>query len=176
VEARSELRRGEVLQAIFPALSQPPTAGGSVPAELMAAVLAADHLSRRRRRRAQARESMFPLAARMIIGLTNQRLIIWKVRPGWRLGPFIGYVSRDRVLQVTAPPVAGTGWRNVSVFLAEEPTVSIKVPAGAAADLGRELSGRPDLTDHQSDSASLLSRLPSALPRPAGQPMHSVAR
>jgi hypothetical protein len=155
VGARSELRRGEVLQAIFPALSQPPAGAGLLSAELMVPFLAVDHLSRRRRRRAQARESMFPLAARMIIGLTNQRLMIWKVRPGWRLGSFIGYVTRDRVLQATAPPATGTGWRTICIYLAEEPTVSIRVPAGAADDLGRELSGRPDLTDWQADSASL---------------------
>ena len=153
--ARSELRRGERLQAIFPALSQPDANGGPVPAELMAALLATDRLTRRRRLRAQAKESMFPLAARMIIGLTNQRLVIWSVRPRWRLGSFLGYVSRDRILQAIAPPMSGTGWRNVSIYLAQEPTVSIKVPTAAADDLVRELSGWSDLTGWQSDSASL---------------------
>jgi hypothetical protein len=124
-----------------------------MPAELMLAVLAAEHLTHRRRLRAQARESMFPLASRMIIGLSNQRLLIWSVRPGWRLGSFIGYVARDRILQATAPTI-GTGWRTVNIYLAQEPTVSIKVPARAADDLARELSGFPELTDHQSDSAS----------------------
>lgn len=147
-----------MLQAIFPALSQPAASGGLVPAELMAAVLAVDHLTRRRRLRAQARESMFPLATRMIIGLTNQRLLIWSVRPGWRLGSFLGYVSRDRVLQASVPPASGTGWRTVGIYLAEEPTVSIKVPAAAANDLARELSGWPELTGWQSDSASLPGR------------------
>jgi hypothetical protein len=153
-EARSELRRGEVLQAIFPALSQDSSAGGGlVPAELMLAVLAAEHLTHRRRMRTQARQSMFPLATRMIIGLSNRRLLIWSVRPGWRLGSFIGYVARDRILQATAPTI-GTGWRTVNIYLAQEPTVSIKVPARAADDLARELSGFPELTDRQSDSAS----------------------
>jgi hypothetical protein len=152
-EAKSELRRGELLQAIFPALSQSSSAGGMAPAELMLGVLAADHLTHRRRMRAQARESMFPLASRMIIGLSNQRLLIWSVRPGWRLGSFIGYVARDRILQATAPTIA-TGWRTVNIYLAEEPTVSIKVPARAADDLARELSGFPELTDSQSDPAS----------------------
>ena len=152
-EAKSELRRGEVLRAIFPALSESsPSGGGMVPAELMLAVLAAEHLTHRRRLRTQARESMFPLASRMIIGLSNQRLLIWTVRPGWRLGSFIGYVTRDRILQATAPTV-GTGWRTVKIYLAQEPTVSIKVPARAADDLARELSGFPELTDSQSDSA-----------------------
>jgi hypothetical protein len=152
-EAKSELRRGELLQAIFPALSQSSSAGGMAPAELMMGVLAAERLTQRRRMRAQARESMFPLASRMIIGLSNQRLLIWSVRPGWRLGSFIGYVTRDRILQATAPTI-GTGWRTVNVYLAQEPTVSIKVPARAADDLARELSGFPELTDSQSDSAS----------------------
>jgi hypothetical protein len=164
--ARSELRRGESLHAIFPALSQPPPGGGLVAAELMVPFLAADHLIRRRRLRAQARESMFPLAPRMIIGLTSQRLMIWSVRPGWRLGPFIGYVSRDRVLQATALPASGTAWRTVSIYLAQEPTVSIKVPAAAAEDLSHELSGFPEFTDRQSDSASLPDGGPA--PRSAG--------
>jgi hypothetical protein len=151
-EAKSELRRGELLHAIFPALSQS-SSGGMAPAELMLGVLAADRLTHHRRMRAQARESMFPLASRMIIGLSNQRLLIWSVRPGWRLGSFIGYVTRDRILQATAP-TAGTGWRTVNVYLAQEPTVSIKVPARAADDLARELSGFPELTDSQSDPAS----------------------
>ncbi len=152
-EARSELRRGELLQAIFPALSPSSSGRGMAPAELMLAVVAAEHLAQRRRLREQARESMFPLASRMVIGLSNQRLLIWSVRPGWRLGSFIGYVARDRILQATAPTI-GTGWRTVNIYLAQEPTVSIKVPARAADDLARELSGRPDLTDSQSDSAS----------------------
>ncbi len=151
-EARSELRRGEVLHAIFPAITQS-SSGGMMPAELMLAVLAAEHLTHRRRLRAQARESMFPLASRMIIGLSNRRLLIWSVRPGWRLGSFIGYVARDRILQATAPTV-GTGWRTVNIYLAQEPTVSIKVPARAADDLARELSGFPEMTDRRSDSAS----------------------
>jgi hypothetical protein len=153
-EARSELRRGELLHAIFPALSESSSPGcGMMPAELMLPVVAAEHLTHRRRLRAQARESMFPLASRMIIGLSNQRLLIWTVRPGWRLGSFIGYVARDRILQAAAPTI-GTGWRTVNIYLAQEPTVSIKVPARAADDLARELSGFPDLRDHQSDSAS----------------------
>jgi hypothetical protein len=152
-EARSELRRGEVLHAIFPALSQSPAAGGVTPPDLMLAALAAEHLTHRRRLREQARESMFPLASRMIIGLSNQRLLIWSVRPGWRLGGFIGYVARDRILQAAAP-TRGSGWRTVDIYLAQEPTVSIKVPARAADDLARELSGFPELTDSQSDSAS----------------------
>lgn len=151
-EAKAELRRGEMLRAIFPALSQSSAGGGMAPAELWLAVLAAEHLTHRRRLRAQARESMFPLSSRMIIGLSNQRLLIWSVRPGWRLGSFIGYVTRDRILQATAP-TAGTGWRTVNIYLAQEPTVSIKVPARAADDLARELSGFPELTDSQSDSA-----------------------
>jgi hypothetical protein len=154
-EARSELRRGEVLKAVFPALSEPPPSGGFVPAELLVPLAAADHLSRRRRRRAQSKESMFPLASRMIIGLTNRRLLIWSVRPGWRIGTFIGYVTRDRILQAAAPPASGPGWRTVSFYLAQEPTVAVKVPAAAADDLERELSGRPDLNDWRTDSASL---------------------
>jgi hypothetical protein len=157
-EARSELRRGEVLQAVFPAQSQLAPSGGLVPAELIVPVAAVDHLSRRRRRRAQSKESMFPLASRMIIGLTNRRLLIWSVRPGWRIGTFIGYVTRDRILQATTPPTSGTGWRTVSFYLAQEPTVTLRVPSAAAEDLDRELSGRPDLTDWRSDSASLAAQ------------------
>ena len=141
-EARSDLRPGETLLTVFPARSDAGSASGSglLPAELTLVVIAAEHLSRRRQTREQARESMFPLAPRMIVGVTNARLMMWSVRPGWRLGSFLGYVSRDRILQAAAP-TRGSGWRSVHIYLAEEPTVSIRVPDRVADGLVRALSG-----------------------------------
>jgi hypothetical protein len=140
-EARSELRPGETLRAMFPAVSQ--TAEVERPRHplLMIPGRVTDRLTLRRRLRKVTKESIFPLAPRMIVGLTTRRIMIWSARPGWRVGPFLGYVSRDRVLQATAPG-SESGWRAVSFFLAQEPTVSIKVPARAADDLTRELSSR----------------------------------
>jgi hypothetical protein len=140
-EARSELRHGETLQAMFPAVSQPAEEERVRQLLLMLPGRVTDRLLLRRRLRKLTRESIFPLAPRMIVGLTTRRIMIWSARPGWRVGPFLGYVSRDRVLQATAPG-SEPGWRAVSFFLAQEPTISIKVPARAAEDLTRELSSR----------------------------------
>jgi hypothetical protein len=140
-EARSELRPGEMLQAMFPAVSRPADDDRLRHPLLMIPGRVADRLTLRRRLRRLTKESIFPLAPRMIVGLTTRRIMIWSARPGWRVGPFLGYVSRDRVLQATAPGNE-SGWRGVSFYLAQEPTVSIKVPARAADDLTRELSSR----------------------------------
>jgi hypothetical protein len=144
-EARSELRRGETLQAMFPAVSQHADDDRVGHPMFMLPGRVTDRLMLRRRLRMLTKESIFPLAPRMIVGLTTRRLMIWSARPGWRVGSFIGYVSRDRVLQAAAPGNEA-GWRAVSFYLAQEPTVSIKVPARAADDLTRELSGRPELS------------------------------
>jgi hypothetical protein len=76
----------------------------------------------------------------MIMALTDQRLMIWAAGRRWRAGQFLGYVSRDRILQVTAP-TTGSGWRTVVVHLANEPAVPVLVPAITADGLVAALSG-----------------------------------
>jgi hypothetical protein len=137
----AELRASEQRLALFPALTPSDSGGGLAPAELFPLIMAVEHLAWRQRSRAAARTSMFPLAPRMIIGLTDQRLLIWVARRRWRLGAFLGDVPRDRIVQATAP-TAGQGWRTVRIYLANEPTVSIQVPAVTADRLSSALSGR----------------------------------
>ena len=78
----------------------------------------------------------------MIMALTDQRLMIWTARLHWRPGTFLGYVTRDRILQATAPGT-GSGWRTLRIHLANEPAVSIKVPPTTASPLAAALSGDP---------------------------------
>jgi len=110
-------------------------------AALIPLIMVAEHLMWWRHTRETARISLFPLASRMVIGLTDQRLLIWAASRRWRLGGFLGSVSRDRIVQATAPTV-GAGWRTVRIYLANEPAVSIRVPGVMADRLAALLSGR----------------------------------
>jgi len=139
---KSELRPGETARGLFPAITVSDSEDGVAPAELWPLIMAAEYVLRRRRDRAASRGSLFPLSSRMIMLLTDQRLMIWAAQLRWRPGRFLGYVSRDRILQVDAPTV-GTGWRTVVMHLANEPAVSIKVPAETAERLAQALSGVP---------------------------------
>jgi hypothetical protein len=141
VAASADLRRGEPLIALFPALTPSDSDGGLADVGLMPLIMAVEYLQWRHRSRATGRASLFPLAPRMIIALTSQRLVIWAARRRWRLGNFLGDVSRERIVQATAP-TAGSGWRTVQIYLANEPTVLIKVPAVIADRLASTLSGR----------------------------------
>lgn len=133
----------EPLLALIPALTPDSPGGGLAPAELMPLIMVAERIAWWRRSRTAAQVSMFPLAPRMVIGLTRQRLLIWAARSRWRAGKYLGEVSRDRIVLSTAPTV-GTGWRTVLIYLANEPTVTIKVPAVTADRFAVTLSGQPD--------------------------------
>ncbi len=102
--AETELRPGEKLSALFPALTPPPHAGGGQALDGLALlIVAAEHLAWRRRSRVTARTSMFPLAPRMFIGLTDSRILVWSARYRWRIGRSLGDVSLDRVMAAEAP-------------------------------------------------------------------------
>jgi len=140
--AETELRPGEKLSALFPALTPPPHAGGGQALDGLALlIVAAEHLAWRRRSRVTARTSMFPLAPRMFIGLTDSRILVWSARYRWRIGRYLGDVSLDRVMAAEAP-TAGSGWRTVVMHLADGPKVPIKVPNSIADHLASGLSGR----------------------------------
>jgi hypothetical protein len=138
--ARAEARPGESVLAVFPAVTPDESTGGLAPTEMWPLIIAVEHLIRRHRDHVDSRTSLFPLSSRMIIGLSDQRLLIWAARLNWRPGNFLGYVSRDRILQVTVPGT-GSGWRRALIHLANEPTVSIKVPSATAGQLAAALSG-----------------------------------
>jgi hypothetical protein len=137
---QAEVRPGESVLALIPAITLEESSGGLAPAALWPLIMAVEHLIRRRRDHEASRASLFPLSSRMIIALSDQRLMIWAARLNWRPGSFLGYVSRDRILQVSVPGT-GSGWRRVLIHLANEPTVSIKVPSTTASQLAAALSG-----------------------------------
>jgi hypothetical protein len=139
--AVANLRPGEPLQGLFPALTPRESSGGLAVVPLIPLIMVVEHLMWWRRTRQTAQTSMFPLAPRMIVGLTGQRMLIWAADRRWRLGDFLGSVDRDRIVQSTAPTV-GAGWRTVRIYLANEPTVPIRVPAAMADHLAAALSGR----------------------------------
>lgn len=134
---------GEPLLALIPALTPDRSSGGLTPAELMPLIMVAERITWRLYGRAAAQASRFPLAPRMVIGLTRQRLLIWAARRRWRAGKYLGEVSRDRIVLSTAPTI-GPSWRTVLIYLANEPTVTIKVPAVTADRLASTLSGHAD--------------------------------
>lgn len=105
-------------------------------------MLLVERLLHRRELRTATQRSLFPLAPRMLLGLTTKRVLIWQARRRWRLGPFLGYVSLDRIVQAEAPTV-GQGWRTLRVHLSNEPAVTIKVPGDLADELAAALSGPP---------------------------------
>jgi hypothetical protein len=140
---RAEVRPGESVLALFPAVTLGESSGGLAPAALWPLIMAVETLIRRRRDHTASRASLFPLSSRMIVALSDQRLLIWAARLNWRPGDFLGYVSCDRILQVTVPGT-GSGWRRVLIHLANEPTVTIKVPSRTAGQLAAALSGAPD--------------------------------
>jgi hypothetical protein len=142
-QAEAQLRGGETLRVLLPALTPRPEGGrGLVPVALL--VLPINAVQRwqwRRASRTSAKQSIFPLAPRMFVGLTERRLLVWG-RRGARLGPFLGFVTLDRVVDAAAPTVS-EGWRTVTVHLANEPTVSLRVPGNVADDFAAALAGRP---------------------------------
>jgi hypothetical protein len=133
----------EPLLGLVAALTPDSPGEGMAPAGLMPLIMMAERLAWRRRSRRAAQDSVFPLAPRMVIGLTRQRLLIWAARSRWRAGQYLGEVSRDRIVLSTAQTV-GAGWRTVLIYLANEPTVTIKVPAVTADRFAATLSGQPD--------------------------------
>jgi hypothetical protein len=139
---QAELRPGESLLGLFPALTPNGQGSGLAPAELWPLIWAAEHLLRRRRDRSASQTSMFPLSARMLMALTEDRLLIWAAKRRWRPVQFLGFVSRDRILQATTR-TTGSGWRTVQLHLANEPAVAVQVPATAVGSLISALSGAP---------------------------------
>jgi hypothetical protein len=140
-QAARELRESEDLLALLPA-TRPPEQGweGATVAWLIPVISAIERLLHRRYLRTATKRSVFPLAPRMLLGITPTRLVVWRARRRWRLGPFLGYVTLDRILQAEAPTV-GQGWRTIRLHLANEPAVSVKVPARYADKLAAVLSG-----------------------------------
>jgi hypothetical protein len=51
--------------------------------------------------RVGTRAAGVPLAPRMIVALTADRVVIWRATPKWRLGQVCGELPRERILRVS---------------------------------------------------------------------------
>jgi len=141
--ATAGLAPGEQISALFTALIPDQFADGLViAAELAPLIRLIDHAAVRRKARAASRSAQVPLAPRMIIALTSQRLMIWAAHRGWRLGNAIGDLPRDRIMHITE---AGTGTRSrlITVHLSDGRTVILQVSAKIATGLARMIPGDP---------------------------------
>jgi hypothetical protein len=98
---------------------------------------------RRLGRRSQSRQSLarsgLPLARRMVLGVTDDRLIVWSASKSWEPQSLLGEFARGHVRDATAPTV-GQGWRTVRIELDEGEPVVIKVVADKADELAALLS------------------------------------
>jgi hypothetical protein len=140
--AAAEVRAGETVLWILPALSPQERDGGLAITVLILPLMALRRWMWHRSTRAAAKQSLFPLAPRMILALTDRRLLIWSARRRFRLGEFIGFVTLDRVVMAEVLTV-GAGWRSLRIDLANEPSVRLKVPGSLADELAAVLSGQP---------------------------------
>lgn len=141
--AVAELRPGEKLERILPAVSPPPDtgSGGLAPALLVPLMTAVAHRQWRRDTHATAARSQFPLAPRMVVALTDERLLVWAASRRWQVRGLLGEVGRDRIVDAEAPTV-GAGWRTVRIHVGDEPAVALRVPARTADDLAARLGRR----------------------------------
>lgn len=142
--AATELRAGEALQALFPAITASDDGGSAMmPAALLPVVAAVERWQDRRTARSTSKTSLFPLAPRMVMGLTNRRILVWRAGRRWSMGTFLGFVPMDAIVRAEVLTV-GEGWRTVRVDLANEPSVRFRVPGQLADDFADALSGRFD--------------------------------
>jgi hypothetical protein len=136
----AEARDGESPVLSLPAMTIHDGHGGLAIEGVWPLLMAVSHLVRRHRDRVASRAAQFPLSSRMVLVLTDQRLLIWAARRRWRPGRFLGDVPRDRILEVTSPP-AGTRWRTAEFRLADGTGVSVRTSARSLGQLLTALSG-----------------------------------
>lgn len=81
----------------------------------------------------------FPLRRRMIIALTNRRVVVWPLsrRPK---GEPIGEVERSMISRAVRPTVGGS-WRTVVLTLTSGHEVRIQVAGDGADALAKDLAG-----------------------------------
>ena len=140
--AAKELRDGEALWALFPAMTASDDGGsGIMPAAFVPVVAVVERWQDRRSARQASKTSLFPLAPRMVMGLTNRRILTWAAGRRWSMGTFLGFVPMEAIVRAEVLTV-GEGWRTVRVDLANEPSVRFRVPGQMADEFADTLSGR----------------------------------
>jgi hypothetical protein len=104
--ATQDLQAGEEIEAVFAAIGPNPDIGGAFGwAPAFPLLWLSRRLARKRSHRSVADRSGFPVARRMVIILTNHRLLVWSVSRRWAPGALIGDLGRDRIRDAESPTV-----------------------------------------------------------------------
>jgi hypothetical protein len=127
---------GENVEQVLAARSRQPERGGRIllPAAALVPLVRGVAQARQRRKAAALTEQTgFPLASRMMLVLTDKRLLVFG--PGGRghdLGGLLGSVARGDIIASHRPTVGGA-WRTVRLELATGETVTMQI-VGSGAD------------------------------------------
>jgi hypothetical protein len=128
----------EPLESMFTALVPPPDRGGLMASAAVWPIVWAVWLATWQATvRKSSRAAQVPLARRMVVALTPQRLVIWRASRRWRLGAVTGDLPRDRIADTT---VYGSGSRSrtLTLQLTTGASITLKVSPESASRL-REL-------------------------------------
>lgn len=137
-----QLAAGEADVHGFAAISPNPDPGSALmPGGAEPLFWLADRFSERRRNRAVRERSGFPLARRMVLAVTSERLLVWSANRRWSRLSFLGAIPRDQILRAEAPTV-GQGWRSVHIQIGGAEPVIVKVAGKNADELAALLSAR----------------------------------
>ena len=106
-EAARDLDDVETLRVLLPALSPHPDSGSRafIPLALFPLIAAIRRWNWSRATKQSAHASEFPLAPRMVVGLTDKRLLVWASGRRRRLRRLLGHVPLDRIAGAQAPTV-----------------------------------------------------------------------
>jgi hypothetical protein len=123
---------GESVEQVLAARIRPPDSCGRIVLPAAALIPLVRGVSRARQRRKASRltdQTGFPLASRMMLVLTDRRLLVFC--PGGRLGGLLGSVARGDIIAAHRPSLGGA-WRTVRLELASGETVSMQIVGSGA--------------------------------------------
>jgi hypothetical protein len=139
---------GESVEQVLAARIRPPDSGGRIllPAAALVPLVRGVARARQRQKTAALTEQTgFPLASRMMLVLTDRRLLVFG--PGGRghdLGGLLGSVARGDIISSHRPTVGGA-WRTVRLELATGESVTMQiVGSGADTFAAAFATGTPD--------------------------------
>jgi hypothetical protein len=134
------LNDGEDLEATSSAL-MPRSGGGRgvMPAALVPLAIAVRRWERRRERQRITGASPVTLAPKMIMAITNTRLVFFRAGRQWKPEELLSSLPRDEIRGAKAPTV-GDGWRTVRIDVGRDEPLDIRVPARLADDVAALLA------------------------------------
>jgi hypothetical protein len=127
---------GESVEQVLAARIRPPDSCGRIVLPAAALIPLVRGVSRARQRRKASRltdQTGFPLASRMMLVLTDRRLLVFCPggRNGHDLGGLLGSVARGDIIAAHRPSLGGA-WRTVRLELASGETVSMQIVGSGA--------------------------------------------